>query len=131
MAFGLVADFISETKEGKLNILGEFNTIRSPTEPIQHHSMFVIARFLASASEGTNHQLQVLLVDEDGQEVIPKSENIQLRFQPTGKGLPLRAHVVLHFTPITLPRFGRYSFHYLLNRHLVGEVEFSCLKVDS
>ena len=122
LKFALLADHVHETKEGKLAIIGEFDTIGALKAPARHALCYLVARLEASVSEGSHHKLQVTLVDEDGKQVLPLTPPMDVSFVPTGRGRPLRGQLIVQFADIELPRFGDYEFHLLADSRLAGAV---------
>lgn len=122
--FALVADHVSETREGKMVIVGIFDTISAPTAPATHPSLFVTARLETSIGSGTKHKMRLGMWDEDGREVIPLSGELDLPFVSQGPGRPLRAQLILQFNLLTFPRFGDYEF-----RILVAGVQVAAIPV--
>lgn len=128
LKFALVAELVSETRDGKLNIMGTFDRIVASKAPATHHSLHLVARFEARVSEGTQHKVKFGLYDADGAAVIPQSPDIDMVFQNTGPGRPFRGQVILHMAPVKLPKFGDYEFHILVDGHLKAEVPLSLVQ---
>lgn len=122
LKFALLADHVTETREGKLVIVGEFNMIWSEQVPIRHGPFFLLARFEARVSEGVSHKIRIALVDEDGNQTLPPSPEIPINFAPTGPGYPLRGQVVVHFGSVEFPKPGDYEFHILVDGHIKAVV---------
>ena len=122
LKFALLADHVNETREGKLNIIGEFNLISAAQVPATHPLLFLVARFQASVSEGTEHELTIGLYDEDGQAALPQSPTFPIKFVPQGRGLPLRAQVVAQLGGLRFDHFGSFEFHLLVNGRLEARV---------
>lgn len=110
LKFALLADLVSETIEGKLNILGTFDGVNSFTEPIVHPRCYLVARFEARTSEGNQHFAQVGIVDADGQPVLEVGPEIPMQFGTAGPGHPFRGQLIVEVTNLTLPKFGDYEF---------------------
>jgi hypothetical protein len=55
---------------GKLNLLGTFDTIYSPVMPTQHPQCSVAVRIAFDRMEEGQHTLEVSFVDEDGQPIM-------------------------------------------------------------
>lgn len=131
LKFALLGDAANESKEGKLNLIGEFNTIRSAGEPVGWPALALAARFEASVSEGTQHRFQIGLFDSDGQSILPLSGPLPLAFQNQGPGRPLRGQVIIHLVGLMFPKFGDYSFHLLVDGRLLGEVPVYVMKAPT
>lgn len=130
LRFALLADHISTGERGKVSIIGEFDRLYSPQVPFNYGPFFVIARFEASVTEGSDHTLNIVLVDQDGAEVIPKSPDLKVEFNPTGRGRPLRSNVIMNFTAVQIPAYNDYEFHFLIDGRLIGTAPLVVLPVD-
>lgn len=118
--FAMLADHVSETKEGKLVIVGVFDAINAPEAPTVHPQFFVVARFETSVAAGTQHELQLGMWDEDGQALMPLSDPFPIAFAPQGPGRPLRAQFIIQLG-MQFPKFGDYEFRIVFNgRQLVA-----------
>lgn len=113
--FVLLAEAVNETRDGRANIIGEFDRVHSTGVPVTFPRLYVIARFEAEISEGSEHTIQIRLIDEDGQEVLQPPPAINLPFKPRGRGKPLRANTFFELSNIRLPKFGDYSFDLLVD----------------
>lgn len=131
LKFAMLADWFNETKEGKANIIGEFNLINARSAPVTHGPFSIIARFEAKISEGTEHTFRVGLYDEDGQEVLPQTTDMPLPFQNTGPGRPLRGQVIVRVDGVVLPKFGDYEFHLLIDGRHMASVPFSLVELKA
>jgi hypothetical protein len=59
---------------GKLNLLGTFDTIYTPQMPAQHPQCSVAVRIAFDRMEEGPHLLLVNFVDEDGQPIMPSTD---------------------------------------------------------
>ena len=59
---------------GKLNLLGTFDTIYTPQMPAQHPQCSVAVRIAFDRIEEGPHLLTMNFVDEDGQPIMPSTE---------------------------------------------------------
>jgi hypothetical protein len=125
LKFALLADHVNITREGKLNLIGEFDKLFAQKVPAMHPMIFLVARFEASVSEGTEHRFAIGLYDEDGQAVLPKSPPIPMRFETQGRGRPLRAQVITQLGGVRFPKYGAYEFHLLIDGREMGVIPIS------
>lgn len=131
LKFALLADFVNETKEGKANIIGEFDRIHSPTVPVVHPFLSIAARFEAHISEGTDHEVQIGLYDEDGKEILPLSPPIPLKFVAIGRGKPLRGNIIAQLSGVNFPHYGDYAFHLLVDGRHMASVPFTVAQMPT
>lgn len=122
LKFAILADLVSETREGKLNILGIFDNVDGFEEPVIHPRCYLALRFEARVSEGNQHALRIGVYDADGQPAVPLSPDLPITFGSVGPGHPFRGQIIMEFTNLKLPRFGDYEFHVLIDGHLKATV---------
>ncbi|MDQ2668182.1 MAG: hypothetical protein M3Z05_19600 [Gemmatimonadota bacterium] len=106
--FILIADTANISREGKLNIAGDFNAIFAQTEPIGWPIFSVVVRLEGSLSEGEDHAVQLKVSDDDGMSVF-ESAPFPIKFGKAGRGMPTRADLVLPIAGLVFPRFGDHS----------------------
>jgi hypothetical protein len=105
----LLADAVNESREGKLNITGEFDVISAVSAPVRWPVMSFVVRVECSISEGSRHTARFGLFDEDGGVVIPYSPELQMRFGSRGPGRPLRGQIIGQLEGAVFARFGDYE----------------------
>jgi hypothetical protein len=121
LKFAMLADWAGETREGKLVISGEFDTIFAPQVPAVHPSMYFVARLHANITEGSDHTLVLSLISP-AQETIVQTDEIPFAFLPSGPGRPLKGQVIVHVSPLELPAIGKYHFELRVDNRLMETV---------
>jgi len=106
----VAADTANQSREGKMNIAGEFNTFRSTAVPFSWPTFTIVARLEVHLSEGPKHAAQIKIMDPDGV-LILDSPPIPVDFADQGKGVPLRADLMAQVVGATFPVFGDYGVH--------------------
>src|SRR5205823_13144307 len=99
----LLADYSNVSREGKLNILGIFDTIYAPTFPTTHPHMQLVIRFEADAREaGATRQVEVQFRTQDGTVLfrLPGAMTVQ----PGELGETIRTDHILNVTNLNLGR---------------------------
>jgi hypothetical protein len=110
----LLADYSNVSREGKLNILGIFDTIYARTFPTTHPHMQLVIRLEADFEEaGTTRQVEVQFQAQDGTGLfrLPAA----LTIQRGEAGEPVRADHILTLTNVTFQEPGRYAFHIVVD----------------
>jgi hypothetical protein len=120
-SFALLADHVTETKEGKLVIVGEFDTIGSASFPAAHPSFFLVARFQGSAAEARPHRLLIRLIGPDGRSVLPQDPELQVQAVRVHENVS-RANVILNFGGLQFPQPGVYYFRLELDGTRLAEL---------
>lgn len=119
----LLADSANLSREGKLNILGQFDTLWAPSLPIVWPMMVLVVKLEATAGEGPKHLIGLRVVDEDGQPAGPQLD-AQAEFgPPPTPGLPYRADWILPIGNAVFPKHGTYTFEILADRNNIASVE--------
>jgi hypothetical protein len=107
----LLADAATVDAAGKLNILGVFDRISTGGFPAQHPHISLVFRIGASINEGGDHNVEIVLHDPDGREVVPPlSGQIKIGPGPAQVGGRVRVPQVVNLERLVFPREGRYSF---------------------
>jgi hypothetical protein len=107
--FALLADGANLSREGKLNILGTFDTIYARTFPTAHPHMQLVLRLEAAPEEaGSNRTLEVRLLDGSGRVLAHAPGTLAVQPQETGEAI--RLDRIFTFTTVVFEAPGRYSF---------------------
>ncbi|MGD0483084.1 MAG: hypothetical protein ABSB58_00360 [Gemmatimonadales bacterium] len=120
----LIADSANISIEGKLNILGEFDTIFAADAPATHPTLWFVAKLLVDAADSGTHKILLHLVDEDGNTVLPPLIG-EVAVPPPGpeySGEKRSIPVVLGVRNVTFPQMGTYSFELRVDDQTVAEV---------
>lgn len=108
------------SREGKLNLLGIFNSIQAAQFPATHPHLALVLRVEARLGEEGVYPLEIKLVDEDGQALF--SINGQVSLQGAEPGRPMTAQTIMDINNFTLPRPGTYVFDIVIDKKLVRSV---------
>lgn len=115
----VLADHASVDGEGKLNIMGIFDTIFAPAVPVQHPRMMLVTRFAAKPSElGREQNVVIRLADEDGAQMFELAATITP--QPGPYTIPAYDAVMNHILVlqnIVFPKYGSYAFNILIGNN--------------
>lgn len=131
VGFALLAEHVTESRDGKLSLIGIFDEIRSGFVPVSFPRIFAAIRLEARVSEGTEHTVQLVIVDEDGHEVVNKSPSFPVRLVPRGPAAPMSAEIITELVGVNFSRFGDYEFNVFVDREAVplASVPFSVLAI--
>ena len=115
LTLGLLAEAANATADNKLNILGEFNVIKSPEFPCTIAALTLVFRLEADGNEEAEHEFHVRLLDQDGNLVRPVADG-KFKLMPSGyEGVARRIQGII---PIALASFdaqGTYTFDLLVD----------------
>ncbi len=112
--FAVLADGANVSREGKLNILGIFDTLHARKFPVTHPEMKLVLRIEASPAESASkHAIEIKLLDEAGGAVLGMKAEVVPRGVPEGKPFRMDQVVSLHNVVFKAP--GRYEFAVLID----------------
>jgi hypothetical protein len=114
----VLCDAANVSREGKLNILGEFDSIHVATFPLVYPTMVLVVRLEAHPTEAGEHALKLHLVDEDGGDCVPPLQGAFATGDPPFPGVPIRtAPLILQMHGVRFDKPGHYSFELLVDNH--------------
>ncbi len=108
--------------QGKLNILGAFNTFNAKKAPLTHPSCAVAVRLRLSLEEKGDHKFSVNFVDSNGKQICPPGEgmfNVSFKDFPTAN-----ANLVLLLQNLKLPVYGNYSIKLIIDEKEIADFPF-------
>jgi hypothetical protein len=121
-----LADYTSVSEGGKLNILGIFSILWAANVPVVHPQMQLVLQLEFDPSEAGERDIKVVLVDEDGREILSLSGTFSVPTQPGPE--PIGINYSLGFANVVFPKYGRYAFKILIGGDLKSEVPLSVLQ---
>jgi hypothetical protein len=114
--------------EGKVSLLGAFDTVGSREEPVTIGHCSIALRLRFKRIESGSHQVRLAVVDADGRAVIPPFQtimNIQVR-EPQESAV---ANLILNLQQVKLGAFGRYAIDLAVDGRQEGSLPFHVKKV--
>jgi hypothetical protein len=107
--FAFICDYAEVTK--KINALGiGFDTIYAPKVPAKHPSFFLVIQLRASVVEAGEKTLEVHLINEDGNDIMPTLRGKFIIKKPIS-GTESIGRIAMRFNNVEFPRYGSYSLH--------------------
>lgn len=125
----LVADYANITGDGKLNVMGIFNSINSFNFPARHSSMYLIAKLSPEISEyGQRRSFTILLMDADGSHILDLSGEFDV---PRGQnGKKPEVNIMFELKDVVFTKPGRYLFVLLIDKDQKDEVTLHVNQVE-
>lgn len=120
VTLAVCCDAANVSREGKLNLLGIFNSIHAAQFPCTHPHLALVLRVEARLGEEGVYGLDIKLADEDGKELF--TINGQLTLQGGEPGRPMTAQTIMDINNFQLPRPGTYTFEIFVDQHHVRSV---------
>jgi hypothetical protein len=126
----LAADFANHESSGKLNVLGVFNRIYGRDFPVIHRRLYLVIRMLSGLGEmDTKHDLKIVFLDEDGEELGSQQGEFEIPQPKSGK--QAAADIVLEVSDLYLPQPGNYEFRLVVNREVKGIIPVEVVQAES
>ncbi len=124
VSIAVLADCANVSLDGKLNIMGIFDRIRSAQFPAVHiGGAHLVLRFNANAVErGQTKRFRLVLLEQDGQELGQIDGEIVI---PADAQLMSTINLIISLQGIELPHAGDYAFHVLINEEPKAEIRFT------
>lgn len=123
--------------QGKLCVLGAFDSIYAGRFPAVHPHCALAVRLLFKPEEEGQHEMKITLIDSDGKSVLPEGPNGQtggpvIRFEVPE--IPddtffLSRNFVLDLNGLPLPKAGQYSFDISIGSKIIARVPLQAMAV--
>ena len=107
--------------QGKLNILGAFDTLATTKLPAAYYQCCIALRMTFDKGEEGAHKLKINIVDEDGKPVMPSIE-IGVEIAVPDETMFLSRNFILNIQQLTLPRPGLYSIDIFVDNQQKGSI---------
>ena len=113
VSLAVLCDYANVTREGKLNIMGIFDTIFAQSFPARHTAMNLVLRLVADPQEfGKTQRISIQLMDEDGKRMF----EAEAEMLPQGQGsTPANVDQILGLGNLVFPKPGTYCFSVVIN----------------
>ncbi len=114
VTLAVLADAANVSQEGKLNILGSFNTIMVENFPARHPAMVLVLPLNATPAEyGQVRDLGLKLLGADGEEHAAMQITIPVE-APPDLAIPHKCEAIVNVRDLVFPRAGDYAIHVLI-----------------
>lgn len=110
----VLADYANVSQDGKLNIMGIFQEINASALPFPLPQMFLVLTFEAGPAEfGSQKQLRIVLVDDDGEERMALEGEVQVP-RPPRPGRQAYINEAIGLAGVLFEKAGAYHFAVLV-----------------
>lgn len=120
VTLAVCCDAANVSREGKLNLLGIFNSIHAGEYPATHPRLSLVLRVEAGVGEEGDHPLLIRFVDEDGNEQFKIEGKLGLHGARPGR--PMTAQTVIDVNNLQIARPGTYAFDVFLDGSRIRSV---------
>ena len=119
---GVLADFASISREGKLNIMGIFDEINPPSLPVALPIFYVVVSYSTRATEfETDKNLEIALQTEDGGILVRLQQPIHVPRppRPGARGTVNQVHAL---AGLPFENAGSYQFVISVDGQPIGDI---------
>ncbi|HON08861.1 MAG TPA: hypothetical protein PLW02_12260 [Verrucomicrobiota bacterium] len=94
--------------QGKLNMLGAFDSIWAQSVPVVHPFCALAVRIRFLRIEEGVHPIKITIIEEDGKNIVPPIDgNINIKFSTDDESVA--ANLIINLQGLRLEKFGNYS----------------------
>ena len=117
-------------QQGKLNILGAFDTIWAGKLPAIHPACAIAVRIRYEKVEEGNHPIRIHIIDEDGKPIGPKLEvNVNVRI---GDDIDSAVtNIVLNVQGLKFEKDGQYRIDLSIDNQIKSSLPFHVRKIPN
>lgn len=129
VTLGLVADSANVSQEGKLNILGIFDTIYAFNFPCKHNQMTLITKIQAELTDAhhIDRKIKITLVDEHTNPTFSIDGKFNFKNTPEGERGTTSSIIVI--TNLLFEKPGNYFFKISIDGEEKGEIPLKLMKL--
>jgi len=114
---------------GKLNLLGTFDTIYTPQLPTQHPQCSIATRIAFDRMEEGQHKLVVNFVDEDGQPIMNSMDvSVDATFPPDATFIS--RNFIVNIQQLNLEKTGLYSIDLSIDGRALASIPLAVKRLD-
>lgn len=113
--------------QGRLSILGIFDSIFATQLPATHPQCSVALRIRFKKTEAGNHALTLHIVDYDGKMIIP-ALNGQFSIQLESHQQQGSVNLILNLQNLIFKSYGRYDVNLAIDGREIGSLPFTVLQ---
>lgn len=118
--------------QGKLCVLGAFDSIYAGRFPAIHPHCALAIRLLFRPEEEGQHELKITLTDSDGGSVLPDGGGPVIRFdvpEIPDETFFLSRNFVLDLNGLPLPKPGQYSFDVRVDGEILSQIPLQAMNM--
>ena len=114
---------------GKLSLLGAFDTVLVQQLPAVHPHCSVALRIVFRDTDEGDHTLQLAMIDEDGKNLLPKIE-AQIKIKLAENMFFSSNNLIFNLQGLQFPATGQYSIDIRLDNNIIARIPLQVLRMD-
>jgi hypothetical protein len=127
----LIADSASDY-QGKLCVLGSFDTICARQYPAVHPHCSIALRLLFRTGDEGKHTIQISFIDSDGKAILPEGgPRIEFTMgEPPAQAFFWSQNFIFNIAGLRLPNPGQYSLDVLYDGKIVSRIPLQGVQIQ-
>jgi hypothetical protein len=113
-------------QNGRLSILGTFETVQAQQFPVILHRAMVVLRIRFWPGEGRQHKVRITVTDPDGRQLISPLDS-GAALQPRSDDQSSAYNILVHIQELRFEAPGEHTIDFYLNGNLEGRLPFIVL----
>jgi len=110
-------------QQGKLSVLGAFDTIFANEMPIKYPACAIALRIRFDKIEGGNHPFRIHIIDEDGNSIGPKLEG-NVKVQVPDNVESTVSNFILNIQQLGFKKYGQYRIDLAIDGQTSSSLPF-------
>jgi hypothetical protein len=124
----LAADYANITSDGKINIMGIFQSINAPSFPVVHISLVLVMKLVADLGEYDERELAIKLLDGNGKEQLVLTTRIKFGLPQNGRRPEFINILELNNTVFQYP--DRYQFALFVEKDCKSTLGIDVIQIN-
>ena len=117
-------------QQGKLNILGAFDSLFAKQMPVIHPACAVAMRVRFEKIENGSHPVRIQIIDEDGKSIGPDLQaSVNINIGPDADSTV--TNLILNIQRLKLEKFGQYRIDLAIDNQIKGSLPFYVKEVPN
>jgi hypothetical protein len=109
--------------QGRLNILGIFDSIVATTLPATHPQCTIALRLRYTRTEVGEHSLVIHIVDHDGKQIMPEI-NGQFGLQIAGDDRSSTINLIMNMQGLVFTQYGEHAINLAIDKNEIASLPF-------
>ncbi len=111
-------------QQGKLSILGAFDSIFAKKVPVIHPACAIAMRVRFERIEKGQHPFRIHIIDEDGKSIGPKLQG-NINVSIVGDADSTITNFILNIQRLKLEKYGQYRIDLAIDGQIMGSLPFN------
>lgn len=117
-------------QQGKLNVLGAFDSIFAKEVPVRHSSCSIVSRIRFKKTEEGDHSVKISIIDADGNPIGPKPEG-KITVQVKDHADSAVVNLILNLQGMEFKQYGRYQIDLVLDDNVIASLPLLVNRVQN